>query len=65
MNERILFYAMNSLANITTDEKFYIQDNNIYIEFKDGRNLKISEDEVRFQASEYLSSEMSYIKNNF
>jgi ribosomal protein S4E len=65
MNEKILQYAMNNIATITTDEKFYIGDNCIYIEFKDGRNLKISEDEVRYQATEYLQSEISYIKNKF
>lgn len=65
MNEKILQYAMNNIASITTDEKFYMSDNYIYIEFKDGRNLKISEDEVRYQATEYLQSEISYIKNKF
>lgn len=65
MNKNILQYAMNNLETITTDEKFYISENNIYIEFKDGRCLKISENEVRYQATEYLQSEISYIKNNF
>lgn len=65
MNDKILQYAMKNIVNISTDATFNIVDNRIYIEFKDGRNLQIAEDEIRYQAIQYLESEISYINTNF
>jgi len=65
MNEKILEYAISNIAHISTDEHFYVSDNKLYIEFKDGRNLRIADDEVRYQAVEYLQREISYINTCF
>ena len=59
---RMLDYAMKNLSGIQTDAKFYVLNDKLYIEFKDGRNLQLSEKEVEYQAIEYLESEISRIK---
>lgn len=64
MNEKILEYAMKNIVHIQTDEKFMIVDNSLYIEFKDGRNLQISDEEVRYQAVQYLENEILYVNHN-
>jgi hypothetical protein len=63
MESSILHYALKNLKSIQTSETFYIHDNRIYIEFTDGRCLKISEDEIIYQATEYLKNELNYILN--
>jgi ribosomal protein S4E len=62
MEKRTLEYALKHLSTIQTSETFYIHDNNIYLEFSDGRSIKLHEDEVLYQATEYLNNEISYIK---
>jgi hypothetical protein len=62
MEKNTLEYALKNLSNIQTSETFYIHDNRIYIEFTDGRSLKISDDEIFYQAIEYLNNQISYIK---
>jgi len=64
MDNSILYYALKNLKSIQTTEKFYaISDGAIIIEFSDGRCLKISEDEIIHQATEYLKNELNYILN--
>jgi hypothetical protein len=61
MEKNTLEYALKNLLSIQTSETFYIHDKRIYIEFSDGRCLKISDDEICYQAIEYLKNEISYI----
>jgi hypothetical protein len=64
MESSILHYALKNLKSIQTTEKFYAtNDGSIIIEFSDGRCLKISEDEIIYQATEYLKNELNYILN--
>lgn len=62
MEIRTLEYALKNLSTIQTSETFYIDDKNIYLEFSDGRTIKLHEDEVFYQATEYLKNELEYIK---
>jgi ribosomal protein S4E len=62
METRTLEYALKNLSTIQTSETFYIHDKNIYLEFSDGRAIKLHEDEVFYQATEYLNNEIEYIK---
>ena len=39
-------------------KKVFQSDDNLYIEFEDGRNLQIHDDEINHQAIEYLESEI-------
>jgi ribosomal protein S4E len=61
MEKNTLVYALKNILDIQTSETFYIHDNKIYIEFSDGRSLKISDDEIYYQAVEYLNNQISYI----
>lgn len=62
METRTLEYALKNLSTIQTSETFYIDDRNIYLEFSDGRTIKLHEYEVFYQATEYLKDELEYIK---
>jgi hypothetical protein len=62
MEKNTLVFALKNILDIQTSETFYIHDNKIYIEFSDGRCLKISEDEIFYQATEYLNNQIEYIK---
>jgi len=62
METRTLVYALKHLSTIQTSETFYIHDKNIYLEFSDGRAIKLHEDEVFYQATEYLNNEILYIQ---
>lgn len=65
MDKVILQYAMKSIQNIQLNgAKPFIDDKSIYIEFPDGRILKIADDEVKYQATQYLESEIDYIKHS-
>jgi len=67
MRLEILKYAQKQI-NITGAEdgiKAIIlsdgKENNLYIEVASGKNYKLSEDEVKYQAQEYLESEIQNI----
>ena len=66
MNEKIVQYAMKQLNIIGKEEGFvpFPNDNyGIYIEFISGRTLNLSEDEIKFKATEYLNSELEEINH--
>lgn len=57
-------YAKKNLDVIAEENGFktFISENNLYIEFRNGRNVKISDDEVMYQATEYLKNEIELLK---
>tara|TARA_R110000824_G_scaffold1687_2_gene8380 strand:+ start:1144 stop:1365 length:222 start_codon:yes stop_codon:yes gene_type:complete len=72
MNAKTIEYSMKQLQHIENDNdgvKFHqIKQNNghlqIYVEFGCGKNITLSDDEVYYQATEYLKSEIDYINQN-
>lgn len=63
MYKKTIYYAMHQLELIGIENGFkpYIQNDSIYIELKNGKTLKIADDEIKYQASEYLKSELESI----
>jgi hypothetical protein len=61
---RKIQYAIKQLTLIGKENGFTpIEDNlGIYIEFPSGRNLRISESEIIYQAEEFLKSEIELLK---
>ena len=60
MNTKTLNYAK---LNIDEHEvKTFISQGNLYLETQSGRNFKLAEDEVKYQAIEYLKSEIEMVK---
>lgn len=64
MEKKTLNYALKNLLDIHTKENFYIHNKNIYLEFLDGRTIKLHEEEVLNQAIEYLEREIAFIKSS-
>ena len=62
--EKKIKYAKKNLDAIAEENGFktFISDNNLYIEFRNGRNVRISDEEVLYQATEYLNSEIELLK---
>jgi hypothetical protein len=61
MNNKTLNYAK---LNIDENEtKVFISQGNLYIETKSGKNFKLAEDEVMYQAIEYLKAEIESLKH--
>jgi|VirMetMinimDraft_7_1064189.scaffolds.fasta_scaffold179440_2 ribosomal protein S4E len=61
MNNKTLNYAK---LNIDENEtKVFISQGNLYIETKSGKNFKLAEDEVMYQATEYLKAEIESLKH--
>lgn len=59
MNAKTLNYAK---LNIDESEiKVFISEDQLYLETKSGRNFKLAEDEVKYQALEYLKSEIEAV----
>lgn len=60
-------YAKNRLNNIKDDlgkvECFYHADGKIIVEFENGMNLALSDEEVNYQAISYLESEIERLKH--
>lgn len=56
---------IDEIADENGIKTFMSGDNNLYIELKSGKNFKLSEDEVKYQAIEYLKNQISNIENNF
>ena len=67
MNEKTINYAMNNLKTISDDcdVSFHRKIDNvgIYVEFPNGRNLSLSEDEIYYQAQEHLEYEIEGLKH--
>ena len=59
MNIKTLEYAQLNLDAIANESRFttFVSQDNLYIQFPNGRNLKLADDEVKYQAEEYLKSE--------
>jgi len=67
--ETILEYAKKQINLGIVEEsngiqRVFISQEKLYIEFPNGKNLQIAEDEIKYQATEYLQSEIENIKNN-
>ena len=61
-----LRYAQKNL-DITAQKDGFITSielGKLYIEFPSGRTLDLSDNEVRYQAVEYLKGQILYIENN-
>ena len=58
MNNKTLNYAKLNIDEIENGIKVYISQGNLYIETIAGRNFKLAEDEVKYQATEFLKSEI-------
>lgn len=61
-----LKYAQKNLDIISQENGFItsIIMGKLYIEFPSGRSLSLSEDEIKYQAIEYLKNEILDIQNN-
>jgi hypothetical protein len=59
----MIFYAMKQLEFIGAENNFVpIYDGqSIYIQLFSGKTLSISESEIKYQASEYLKSELEML----
>jgi hypothetical protein len=64
MNTKTLQYAKMNLDAFANENGFaiFISQGGLYLQLPNGRNLKISDDEVEYQAEEYLKSEIELIK---
>jgi hypothetical protein len=60
---KVVKYAMSNLANTIggNDISFTTQNEEIFIILKSGHTLRLSDDEIKHQASEYLRSEIESI----
>ena len=60
-----LRYAQKNLDMVAQENGFItdIAMGKLYIEFPSGRSLDLSENEIKYQAIEYLNSQISDIKN--
>lgn len=63
---RRLEYAKQRLNDLRDEmgevELFYIHDDKLMIEFKNGMNLSLSNEEISYQAAEFLQSELNRIR---
>lgn len=57
------FYALKQLELIGSENGFkpYVDGESMFIEFRSGKTLKISDDEIKYQAEEYLKSEIELL----
>lgn len=66
MELSILHYAQRNL-DILAQENGFTTDllkGKLYIEMPSGRAFELSEDEIKYQAIEYLKGQISSIENN-
>ena len=60
-------YAKNRLNDMRVDlgmiESFYHDDGKIIVEFQNGMQLVLSDEEVNYQAISYLESEIERLKH--
>jgi hypothetical protein len=66
MEESTLKFAQKNLDIIAQENGFTTinNDKTLYIELRSGRCFELSENEIRYQAIEYLKSEISNIQHN-
>jgi len=70
MERKMQEYALKQLKMIENDNddvtfhKTLSNKSNIYAEFRCGRNIMLSEEEVKYQAIEYLKNEIELIKQS-
>ena len=61
MTKEAIKYAMKNLLIIENDNDVTFHEKidqlGIYVEFRSGRNVSISDDEIYYQAEEYLDNE--------
>jgi|TARA_R100001369_G_scaffold23183_1_gene42547 hypothetical protein len=61
MTKKAIKYAMKNLLIIENDNDVTFHEKidqlGIYVEFRSGRNVSISDDEIYYQAEEYLDNE--------
>ncbi len=64
MNTKTIDYAKRNLDAFANENGYstFISQDSLYIQFKNGRNIKIADEEVKYQAEEYLKSEIEMIK---
>lgn len=62
-----LHYAQRNLDLIAQENGFItsIVRGKLYIEMPTGCAFELSEDEIKYQAIDYLKSQISYIEHNF
>jgi hypothetical protein len=68
MRESTLLHAKRNIDAVGEDYgvKTWISlDGQLYVELSSGKSYELSENEIKYQAIEYLKSEISYIENNF
>lgn len=65
MSPKTLEYARLNIEPITKENKIsvFINDSRLYIQTSCGRNFSLSEEEIKYQASEYLRSEIEKINS--
>lgn len=66
MNRKVLNYALANIEIVALENsiKVYISEGNLYLETMRGRNFKLAEDEVLYQAEEYLKSEIESLHHS-
>lgn len=67
MRESTLLLAQKNLDTIAQENGFItvIIDGKLSLEFPSGKSFELSENEIKFQAIEYLRNEISNIEYNF
>ena len=65
MDKTTLDYAKKNIDIIAYENNIqaFISDSKLYIQLKSGRNFSLSEEEIKYQASEYLRSEIEKINS--
>ena len=65
MHNKTLEYAKKNIDIIAEENgiRAFISQGKLYIQVKSGRNFKLSEDEIKYQATEYLNSEIEDVKH--
>lgn len=64
MNKKTVDYAVKHM-NVTAEEngiKVHTLNNKVFIETKSGKTYQVADDEVLYQAKEFLVSELEEIK---
>lgn len=66
MENSILLFAEKNLLWIGEEDGFktIVLDNRLHIKLKSGKTLELSDNEIEYQAIEYLQRQISYIQNN-
>jgi len=67
MNRKTIKYA-KAMIDVTAEENgittlLSVDYERLYICFRSGKTLELSENEIKFQATEYLVDELNQIKN--